>query len=95
MFRAALIPLAFLAAPAFAAGHFDAQPLVRPAHERFVAGDNAWRCGEAGCTSARSSTRPALVCASLAREAGALRSFSVQGRAFSDEQLAACNGRAR
>ena len=95
MLRPALISLAFLSTPALATGYFDAQPLARPAHERFVAGDNGWRCGAAGCSSARTSTRPALVCSSLVRAVGPLGSFSVDGRAFSAEQLAACNGRAR
>ena len=94
MFRFALTALAFLSTPAFA-GYFDAQPLARPAQERFVARDNAWRCSEAGCSSPRSATRPAFVCASLVREVGALRSFSVEGRAFSAEQLEACNARSR
>ena len=95
MFRPALLSLAFLSTPAFAAGYFEAQPLTRPAQERFVARDNAWRCGEAGCSSARTATRPALVCASLVRAVGPLRSFSVDGRAFAADELEACNGRAR
>lgn len=95
MFRRALIALAFLSTPALAAGHFDAQPLARPTQQRFVARDNAWRCTEAGCSSPRSATRPALVCAGLVREVGALRSFSVEGRPFSAEQLEVCNARAR
>ena len=94
MFRPALLSLAFLSTPAFAAGYFDAQPVTRPAQERFVARDNAWRCGDAGCTSARTATRPALVCASLVRTVGPLRSFSVDGRAFAADALEACNGRA-
>ena len=94
MFRSALLSLVFFATPAFAAGYFDAQPITRPAHERFAAGDNAWRCGEAGCSSARTSTRPALVCSSLVRAIGPLRSFSVEGRAFGAAALEACNGRA-
>jgi hypothetical protein len=36
-----------------------------------------------------------LVCASLVRAVGPLRSFSVDGRAFAAEELEACNGRAR
>jgi hypothetical protein len=95
MFRPALITLAFVSTPAFAAGYFDAQPLARPAQARFVARDNAWRCTDAGCSSPRSATRPAFVCASLVREVGALRSFSVEGRPFGAEQLEACNARAR
>jgi hypothetical protein len=95
MFRAPLIALAFFSTPALAAGYFDAQPLAPPAQQRFVARDNAWRCTAAGCSSPRSATRPAFVCASLVREVGALRSFSVEGRAFSPEQLEACNSRVR
>jgi hypothetical protein len=93
MTRFALLSLAFVAGPAFAAGHFEAQPVTRPAQERFVARDNAWRCGEAGCSSARTATRPALVCSSLVRAVGPLSSFSVAGRPFSSDQLTACNGR--
>ena len=33
----------------------ETQPLARPAQERFVARDNAWRCNEAGCSSPRSA----------------------------------------
>jgi len=95
MLRPALLSLVFLSTPAFAGGYFDAQPVTRPAHERFAAGDNGWRCGEAGCSSARTSTRPAMVCASLVREVGPLRSFSVDGRAFDAAALEACNSRAR
>ena len=94
MFRAALLSLAFLSAPAFATGYFEAQPVTRPAQERFVARDNGWRCDEAGCSSARTSTRPALVCSSLVRAVGPLRSFSVDGRPFDAASLEACNRRA-
>ena len=95
MFRPFLLSLAFLSTPALASGHFEAQPQGQPAQQRFVARDNVWRCGEAGCTSARTATRPALVCASLVREVGALRSFSVGGQAFGAEELENCNRRAR
>jgi hypothetical protein len=94
MFRPALLSLALLSSPALATGYFDAQPSTRPTHERFVAGDNAWRCGEAGCSSARTATRPAVACATLVRAVGPLRSFSVDGRAFDAAALEACNGRA-
>jgi hypothetical protein len=91
MLRPALLSLVLVSAPAFATGYFEAQPLTRPTHERFVARDNAWRCGEAGCSSARTSTRPAFVCSSLVREVGPLRSFAVDGRAFDAAALEACN----
>jgi len=95
MLRPVLLSLAFVSSPVFAAGDFGAQPVTRPAHERFVAGDNAWRCGEAGCSSARTATRPALACSTLVRAVGPLRSFSVDGRAFDAAALEACNARAR
>jgi hypothetical protein len=94
MLRFALLSLTLVSTPALA-GYFDAQPVTRPAQERFVARDNAWRCGEAGCSSARTETRPALVCSSLVRQIGPLRSFSVAGRPFDPAALEACNGRQR
>jgi len=91
-----LLSLAFIPAAAFAqAAHFTAQPETPPSQQRFVARDNAWRCGETGCTSARGATRPALVCAALAREIGPLRAFAAGGRAFTAAELENCNGRAR
>jgi hypothetical protein len=95
MIRAALVALAFVAAPATAQSHYQAQPETAPAQARFVARDNVWRCNEGGCESARTAARPAIVCSTLAREVGRLRSFSVQGQAFGEEELAACNSRAR
>jgi hypothetical protein len=96
MFRAAILSLAVLSAPALAAGPFQAEPQAPPAQQRFVARDSIWRCGEAGCVSTNpTSTRPAIVCSALARQVGALRSFSSEGRAFAAEQLENCNRSAR
>jgi len=36
-----------------------------------------------------------VVCAILAKEVGALRSFNVKGQALSAEQLGKCNARAK
>ena len=93
MFRSALLSLAFVSAPALAQPHFTAQPETRPAQQRILARDNIWRCTDTVCTSARTTTRPAIVCSTLAREVGQLRSFSAAGQSFSAEQLAACNAR--
>jgi hypothetical protein len=96
MVRYAIISLAFLSAPAFAAGSFQAETNARPPQARFVARDSIWRCTESVCVSTnRTSTRPAVVCAALARQVGALKSFSADGRAFSAEELQGCNARAR
>jgi hypothetical protein len=94
MFRAAVIALAFAATPALAAPHFHADPAARPAGSRVVARDTIWKCGDAGCAANRGNSRPATVCASLVKEVGALRSFSVAGAAIPAQDLEKCNARA-
>ena len=95
MLRYAALALALVSTPAFAAG-FQAEASSAPAQARFVARDSIWRCDGANCVSSnRTQTRPAIVCAALARQVGALKSFSADGRGFSAEELQACNARAR
>lgn len=100
MLRHAILSLALLSAPVVAAaptdpGPYRAEPVGQFERERFVARDNLWRCADAACVSGRGPARPAIVCATLVREIGALRSFSVAGRAFGPEELENCNRRAR
>jgi hypothetical protein len=94
MFHAALLAFAMASAPAVASQHYQAEPAAKPAQAKFVAKDILWRCGDAGCTGAKGSSRPAIVCASLVREVGALRSFTAGGTAFAAEDLQKCNARA-
>ena len=95
MLRYAILSLALVATPAFAAG-FQAEANSAPAQARFVARDSIWRCDGANCVSTnRTSTRAAIACAALARQVGALKSFAADGRAFGAEELQACNARAR
>ncbi len=93
MFRSAILSLALLSAPALAQYH--AQPQARPAAAQVIARDVLWRCGDGGCVAPTNHSRPAIVCALLVREVGALRSFTAEGRAFSAEELENCNRRAR
>jgi hypothetical protein len=93
MLRSLILSLALVSGPALAAS-YRAEPNAPAAQDRFVARDNIWRCGASECTSVNpSSTRPAIVCAGLSRRLGGLRAFSVDGRAFSAEELEACNRR--
>jgi hypothetical protein len=95
MLRYAMLSLALVSTPAFAAG-FQAETSTQPPQVRFVARDSIWRCARMACVSTNeTSTRPSIVCAALARQVGVLRSFSVDGRAFGAEELQACNARAR
>jgi hypothetical protein len=95
MFRIAFATLALVSAPALAAPHFQAEPAAKPDQSRFVAKDVVWRCGDAGCTGAKSNSRPAIVCAALAKEIGPLRSFRAGGQVLANGELDKCNARAR
>ena len=95
MFRSAVLSLALLSTPALANGYYRAEPASPPTEERFVARDTVWSCGDSLCVSGESTSRPAVVCAKVVRKVGALKSFSADGRAFDETELANCNRRAR
>src|SRR3546814_13881814 len=86
LFRAAILTFALAATPAFA-DHYTAEPDAKPVEARFALRDVLWTCGDAGCTGGKSNSRPAIVCAVLAREVGSLTSFSVEGEAPPPEPL--------
>ncbi len=91
-----LLTSLLIATPALAAGpHFQAEPVAKPSEVRLALRDTLWRCGDAGCAAAQSGSRPAIVCAVLAREVGALRSFAVKGEALAADELDKCNARAK
>lgn len=82
-----------LAAPAAAATY--SASLDQPATGRFIDRDISWRCGGATCTGATSESRPLVLCQGLAKQAGRIGSFSVNGRAFAADQLERCNAAAK
>ena len=75
--------------------HYRAEPATPQAQARLIAKDLVWKCGSAGCVAGKSNSRPATDCSALVRQVGALRSFSVQGRALTATELEKCNARAR
>jgi len=78
------------------AQHYTAEPVAKPAATRLVVKDVMWTCNDAGrCSGSESNSRPAIVCASLARKVGTLRSFSAAGSAFAADALEKCNARAK
>ena len=81
--------LAICAAPAFASS-YAAKP-VAAANGHIVARDINWSCTASGCEGATLESRPAVLCQALAKHAGRVESFLVDGRAFSDAELAKCN----
>jgi hypothetical protein len=95
MFRPlfALSAAALTCVPA-AAATYSAKPAV-PTSERFVARDIIWTCGPAACQGATDESRPAVLCQSLAKRAGRIESFIVDGRAFGPAELEKCNSAAK
>jgi hypothetical protein len=81
--------IAALAAPAAASNY--AAKLFAPASGRIVARDINWACAGDSCQGATLESRPAVLCQALAKKAGKVESFLVDGRAFSDAELGKCN----
>jgi hypothetical protein len=76
----ALSGLALLAAPASAASY--SATLSTPISAKIIARDIVWNCGPAACQGATNESRPTVLCQSLAKRAGHVDSFVVDGRPF-------------
>jgi hypothetical protein len=83
-----------LTATSAAASSYSAKPAA-PANGRFIARDITWTCGADACQGATEESRPLVLCQSLAKRAGRIDSFLVDGRAFSAAELAQCNASAK
>jgi len=96
---AAVLSLGAIAAPLSSASasqqptsYFTAE-LAQPTQEtRAIAGGVQFRCEGTTCTGPRSRDRALRVCSELRREVGTIASFTANGDALSDSQLARCNG---
>ncbi len=74
---------------------FVATLAVAPAQASLISSEMRWSCDGADCAAQGPMlSAPARICARLAREQGALASFSVNGVAFTAEQMERCNARA-
>lgn len=80
------------AASAAGGGYYRAE-LASPAQTgKFVARGIVWSCEGTNCVAGRGTSRPQIMCAGLAKEAGAVKSFAADGKALEAEDLARCNG---
>jgi hypothetical protein len=84
---------ALFAAPAVA-GSYSAKPLSVPASAKIIGKDISWTCGANGCQGATETGRPLVICQDLAKRAGRLESFTVDGRALGTTDLDKCNAKA-
>jgi hypothetical protein len=89
----ALSTLVAIATPAAAASY--SARLVSPVTERIIARDITWQCSADACQGATAESRPVVLCQSLAKRAGKVDTFLVDGRAFSGDELAKCNAAAK
>lgn len=87
---AALLAAAAIAGPAMAAT-YSAKPVAAVAERRIIARDIVWTCGPDACQGSTESSRPLVLCQSLAKKAGRLSSFIANGRALSAGELDKCN----
>lgn len=79
-------------ATAAAGGTYYRAELAAPAPEaRFVARDVVWACKGTSCIAGQGTSRPLVMCSSLAKAAGPVASFAAGGKALDAEELARCN----
>jgi hypothetical protein len=69
--------------------------LAAPTTQRIIAPDISWSCGADACQGATPESRPIVLCESLAKRAGKVDSFIVDGRAFAASDLDKCNAAAK
>ena len=95
MIRPALLlcALGAIAAPGAAASY--SAKLAVPTTQRFIARDITWTCGADACQGSTEESRPVVLCQSLAKRAGKVDSFLVDGRAFAAPELDQCNASAK
>ena len=85
---------AFVAAPAIAAT-YSAKPATQPEASRIIARDISWACGPEACAGSTENSRPLVLCQGLAKQAGRLENFVVNGRALPALELDKCNAAAK
>jgi hypothetical protein len=95
MFRPlyALSVIALSATPALGASY--SAKVANPTDGRIIARDISWNCASSSCQGATRESRPAILCQGLAKKAGHIDAFTVDGRAFTAAELDKCNASAK
>ena len=94
MSRALVLLAAIAVAGPASAANYAGKPAAPVTETRIVARDIVWNCGPDSCLGSTQESRPLVLCQSLAKKAGRLASFAVNGRAFAEADLAKCNAAA-
>lgn len=95
--RSFLIPAALIASalPAAAAASNYAASIAAAPKGNLIARDVLWTCGAGACHGSTDYSRPLIICQSLAKKAGRIEAFQVDGRALPPAELERCNAAAR
>ncbi len=95
MFRPVFVLAAFaLAASPAAAATYSAKTSTPAPTDRIAARDILWTCASGACTGSTLNSRPVVLCEGLAKKAGKIDSFLVDGREISAADLQRCNASA-
>ena len=98
MRRSTLIPaltaIAACAVPAAASAATYSASIAQAPEGKLIARDVLWTCAAGACSGATDYSRPLIICQSLARKAGRVDSFRVNGRALAAAELERCNAAA-
>jgi hypothetical protein len=82
--------------PAFAnATGYHLVPEASALADTVVVRDVLWKCAGGACTAKPATSRPEIVCASVARKIGRISAFTANGTAFGADQLEKCNAKAK
>lgn len=76
-------------------GYYVAVPAQAPTKTTLVTRETPWTLKGNAYVAARAPERDATLCDAVARNVGALASFTVAGKAYDADQLAKCNARAK
>ena len=92
-----LLPVALvaIALPAAASASNYSASLASAPTGNLVARDVLWSCAGGTCSGATDYSRPLVVCQSLARKAGPIAAFRVDGQALAAAELDRCNAAAK
>lgn len=93
-FTLLFIVCAALTSPAIA-GSYSATPATAPVAERIVGNDLVWACTGGVCKGSTEYGRSLVICQNLARKAGRLDNFVVDGQAIAAAELEKCNTAAK
>jgi hypothetical protein len=75
-------------------GYYGVTLAAEPAEAKQVVRGMIFACNGASCTAAEGTSRPAVICASVARELGPVTSFRAGDATLDGEALAKCNAKA-